>query len=281
LIEISDYHHDRKILFQGTHQTPEPRELYLGTEVECESRDGDDYWNTDSLGSGLLECGFIPLFDPTHDGSLNYGVEFVSYPLTLDKWMSVKEGVVKPGFSQLIDAEMRGHQNNDCGLHVHVSRSFFHHGNLDKRFWEIVGNMFIIMEQNWYAFANFARREANDYAKRIMSSAQRSQLKSRLKGLDYATETRGDRYRAINLQRAATIEFRLFRGTLNVNTYYATLQFVDNFCRVAKAASREDALEMDIMDIINFRRYPELTEYSETRKLTTNNNPIVSMATEE
>ena len=34
------------------------------------------------------------------------------------------------------------------------------------------------------------------------------------------------RYKAINLQNDNTIEFRLFRGTLKLNTFIASLQFV-------------------------------------------------------
>ena len=46
-----------------------------------------------------------------------------------------------------------------------------------------------------------------------------------------------DRYRAVNVTNEATIEFRLFRGTLKVGTLMATFQFVSGLCAVAKASS--------------------------------------------
>ena len=38
------------------------------------------------------------------------------------------------------------------------------------------------------------------------------------------------RYTCVNLTNFDTIEFRLFRGTLKLNTFLATLQMVDRIC---------------------------------------------------
>ena len=41
------------------------------------------------------------------------------------------------------------------------------------------------------------------------------------------------RYTCVNLENPATIEFRMFRGTLKYNTLIATLQLVNRICDVA------------------------------------------------
>ncbi len=47
------------------------------------------------------------------------------------------------------------------------------------------------------------------------------------------------RYAAVNLCNYSTIEFRLFRGTLKINTFIATLQLVNEICNVAVSMSDE------------------------------------------
>jgi len=273
-ISINDYHHTREVIYNGVYREATPGACYFGVEIECESAgDNDSCWNTDELERNLIGCKFIPLFDPTEDGSLDNGVEFVSQPMQLSAWMKIKNRIMEPAFSALIEVGMRGHESQHAGLHIHVSRDFFHKGNMDARFWEIIGNMFILMEQNWFSFCSFARRPMSDYAKRIMSSSDtRTILKEKLKETEFRSRAQGDRYRAINLEKRATIEFRMFKGTLNIETFYATLQFVSNFCMLAKHGNREDILEMDIMDVINFKQYPELASYAAKRNLAINKN---------
>jgi hypothetical protein len=72
-----------------------------------------------------------------------------------------------------------------------------------------------------------------------------------------------DRYRTLNFQRSPTMEFRLFRGTLNPVSFWATLQLVDNLCRVAATVSDDNALlSLTWLDVINHHPYPELEEYN-------------------
>jgi len=69
------------------------------------------------------------------------------------------------------------------------------------------------------------------------------------------------RYRAINLQNTHTVEFRLFRGTLKLNTLYATFQFVDTLCRFAKNIELKDIDTLAWNDIFADVHYAELEKY--------------------
>ena len=59
-----------------------------------------------------------------------------------------------------------------------------------------------------------------------------------------------DRYHAINLTNRNTIEFRMFRGTLNIETFFATLQLVDNIVRYVKEHTNNDIQSLQFTDLL-------------------------------
>jgi len=52
----------------------------------------------------------------------------------------------------------------------------------------------------------------------------------------------GTRYQAVNFENRNTVEFRLFRGTLNYTTFMATLEIVDALVHWANQLSISDIL---------------------------------------
>ena len=65
---------------------------------------------------------------------------------------------------------------------------------------------------------------------------------SKKKILDKAKSGSNGRYVAVNLNNYHTIEFRLFRGTLKLNTFIATLQMVETICNAAFSMSEEELM---------------------------------------
>jgi hypothetical protein len=79
------------------------------------------------------------------------------------------------------------------------------------------------------------------------------------------------RYTCVNLQNDATIEFRLFRGTLRYNTLIATLQLVDQICSVALLYSDEEMAELTWSEFVShLSNLPELVQYLKERQLYVN-----------
>ena len=76
-----------------------------------------------------------------------------------------------------------------------------------------------------------------------------------------------NRYYAINIQNKNTVEFRLFRSSLKLNTFYATLQFVSNICHLIKETSLKDIENITMLDILKYNEYEELKQYYIQRKL--------------
>ena len=59
------------------------------------------------------------------------------------------------------------------------------------------------------------------------------------------------RYTAVNLTNSETVELRLFRGTLKLNTLIATLQFVNHLCEVAISLSDQELQDMSWFDFLD------------------------------
>ncbi len=141
------------------------------------------------------------------DGSLNNGFEIVSHPMSLDfhkkfNWKKVFMTCVSHGFNS--------HNTSTCGMHVHISRNYL--STLDC----VRLGMFVAFYKD--KFEILSRREENyDYAK----------FKHVGKGsFKHAGSSDDGRYEAINWTNMSTIEFRLFKGTLLHETFFATLELV-------------------------------------------------------
>ena len=59
---------------------------------------------------------------------------------------------------------------------------------------------------------------------------------------DVYGKSNGTRYQAVNFENRNTVEFRLFRGTLNFSTFMATLEIVDALVHWARQLSISDIL---------------------------------------
>ena len=79
-----------------------------------------------------------------------------------------------------------------------------------------------------------------------------------------------NRYVAVNLLNSNTIEFRLFRGTLKLNTILASLQLVDAICETAIRLSDSGLQSLSWSEFVSHIEYPELIRYLKERRLYVN-----------
>ena len=77
----------------------------------------------------------------------------------------------------------------------------------------------------------------------ICPTARYGYEKSGKEILQKAKDT-GNRYVAVNLRNYHTIGFRLFSGTLKLNTLLATLQIISEICRIALLFSEKEIDKM-------------------------------------
>jgi hypothetical protein len=271
----------------------ETKPLYLGVELEVDSAsandddDCDEYESDDDNGGHSSELrdlhsqvvlskiakGKKVIFSKT-DGSLNYGFEMVSHPMTLAK--HTKGIDWKSGFDTLTKLGYRSHNTSTCGLHVHINRDFFGSPSVAK----VNGaKIAYLLEKNKDDVVNFTRRTdylLNRWARfgsmqyQLNSNASLKTRKMIVGEFNRYYPTRS-KYIALNTMHKHTFEFRIFRGTLNYGTFLATLQLVDNIAHIVRDIPNNDDMfnhldQINFDDIVNFRPYVELTTYWNSRK---------------
>lgn len=249
--EIEDYSYKPDPIFYGDSH------LYFGVELEVDKggKDGENACTLKDIANYRHEHIYIK-----SDGSLDDGFEIVSHPMTLNYHMNEMdwEGVLH----EAVNMGYRSHQTETCGLHIHVNRNAFGENQAEQE--EVISRILFFIEKNWNEIFRFSRR--NEYNMNRWS-ARYGYEKSGKEILQKAKDT-GNRYVAVNLRNYHTIEFRLFRGTLKLNTFLATLQLVSEICRVALLFSEEEIDKMSWSVFVrDMNRYPELVQYLKERQL--------------
>ena len=230
---------------------------YLGVELEIDGAGRDNYAARHILGvaNALTERLYIKT-----DGSLDDGMELVTHPMTLDyhmnhmPWDDILDVARSLGF--------KSHQTSTCGLHVHISRDAFGDTNIDQEC--TIARLLYFVEKFWPELLRFSRRtesQINHWAARYGMKLTPVEM------MDCAKRSYAGRYMAVNLLNWKTIEIRIFRGTLKLNTLLATLQMVNAICDVVLFMSDAELQEMSWHDFLNRVHEPELIQYLKERDL--------------
>jgi len=213
---IYHYHgfgHDLRFWGKVTGTSPT---LFLGFELEAGDATNEQCRRAAEAVHNLDPCESH--FHLEHDSSIpNYGFELVSAPHTLAEHASYGWKAITGAMS---GNGLRSHDTGGlCGLHVHVSRDFFSAEDLVRL------DLFVLKNRTFWE--KVARRTQVHYAAFLQKSSS-----------DYGRSA-GSRYAAINFCPEKTVEFRLFRGSLNYRTLMATLELVDGVCRWVKTVDSE------------------------------------------
>lgn len=236
IIKEYHYHHGEDIPFYNDPKDGEGNETYDadrfqgGYGFELEVDDGCDRNSAASKFQDYLgdHCYF------EEDGSLGSdGFEIISAPHTR-KAMEALYPKFQSAFKELKRRGYRSHDAGCCGLHIHASRTLF--GDNETERTENIAKMILFYEIFWDDLVKVSRRRRFNYCYR-MSAEQRgwgSDMSIKSKDItedDAKKIAKGDdyehmnRYYSINLTNDNTVEFRLMRGTLNFDTFIATLDF--------------------------------------------------------
>ena len=235
----------------------------LGVELEI-----DGGGERDSVAKALMSIGNRDLehIYIKHDGSLDEGMEIVTHPMTLDyhrnqmPWPAVLEKALAEGYYS--------HRTETCGLHVHVNRASL--GETEWEQEETIARILYFVENHWNELLRFSRRTKRQLEKWASRYGRKDSPKE---VMDAAKNSHAGRYTCVNLTNYATIEFRIFRGTLKYNTLIATLELVEELCSVAISYSDTEMSEMTWMEFVSSlqpERTPELIQYLKERRLYVN-----------
>lgn len=268
---ILSYHSNARPELKFLHASCElPNPLYFGVELEID--DGGE--SNDNARTILEELG-TEHAHAEHDSSLDEGFELVSQPFTMRYYNETLSECYAAAMATAAKLGYRSHDTNTCGLHIHVGRQGL--GSTPEERDDTITKLWILMYRFRSQLTALSRRTLSrldrwaalpslqDLGEDSFQAIQTSPLPDlKLKLKQCGSH---NRYKALNLTNANTIEFRLFRGTLKHSTLTATLQLVHNLCASAMAMSGADALTVtwDQLQPILCLDSPELRQYMAER----------------
>lgn len=218
---------------------PESKDkLLFGVELEVEARDGDSYAAATFIRNHLKQDYSVL----KTDGSLGPGgIEIVTRPDSVEVHRRKWEPLFAADPAQILKSWTTGR----CGMHVHVSRRPLSQLQLGK-------------------MLCFLNEPANE--KFIIKVAgRRSDRWSRIykkKVTDIWSPA--ERYVALNLCNERTVEFRIFRGTLNKVTFFKNIEFCQALVEFTAPANHSIAEATSAAHFINWvdhHKYPNLYDW--------------------
>lgn len=218
-IEICGYHrHDYHKVF-GIGESNRNAPWYMGIELESQG----SRQNTRALRS------VQDIFHPERDGSIDNGFETVSESLTWKAWKE-NEGRTREMLNKFLALGQHAENSQCCGFHIHLSSKAFSGTPAIRKAQLLVYGMSS-------EFQKLARRGKNNYCEYYEVSKSPTYE-------DYAQMARlTSRYYGVNISNVGnrnkdTVEFRIFQGTLDGDTIFASMELVKNIMEVVNDSSK-------------------------------------------
>jgi len=211
---VHDYSYRPDAIF---HSTDEHTRLFFGMEIEVEADGYDNRREAAQFAQIRLEMetslGYLK-----NDGSLNCGFEVVTHPMTYDFFMNEATEFWDTIDKLKTDFNMKSWATRTCGLHIHISRTGFTNPPHLHRFLNLVYS-------NQEFYEAMAGRSSSNWAKfddALKYDGTKWQRSFAHKVANPET-TSTDRYSAINTNNRATVEMRIFRGSINTTNVRGAL----------------------------------------------------------
>jgi len=147
------------------------------------------------------------------DGSLTDGFEIVTHPMTFN-YIQQNEKTFTDSLRLLVENGYNSYDANTCGMHIHISKNNFttwHLYRFLKFFVENKEFIVSISQRKMEKLRKWANIEEDSDSSLIYKAKKK--------------DGNNERYVAINLQNKATLEIRIFRGTLNINSFMKNIEF--------------------------------------------------------
>jgi len=235
-VRFNGYSHKPKPVFLGEKEDL----VFYGVELETDNS---------QRRSELMARAHCDEIYFKSDGSLGPGgVEIVSHPATLKyhmnefPWKNILSSAKICGYKSHTGVSGDRHSNHPtCGLHIHVNKEAFGRTTSERDTRE--AKLLVLVDKFWNKLVIFSRRDkrslenwARRYADFDVTNDQLSDIISKAK-----SENSRDRRLAVNFgaNNSATVEFRMFRGTLNYETLIATIQLIDLLVEMSKLPTKK------------------------------------------
>lgn len=240
---ISGYHsNDTKQHLYGLLKDQSAKDFKgFGFELEIDKSDIDGGYK--SLYNNIVAHAIIDktglekdeVFFET-DGSLSNGFEIISQPHTIAAFYE-KTDSWKMMLDILSDATFKSHNAGTCGLHIHVSKSWFGSSERQQNFH--IGKIYKFFDAYWTDLLKASRR---DTSSTYYCDKNKTDIKCREENRRHKTESHAwqaqakydhdtrhnsdSHHCALNNANYNTFEIRLGRGTLNKASFFAWIDLV-------------------------------------------------------
>lgn len=205
--------------------------LYFGVELEVDS---SDYRASGYRIDAIQDCQNIMQSNKygyfMHDGSLRYGMEFITQPSTYSFYKS-NEGMFVELFNTLKHYGFGADKMTSCGFHVHFNRDFYKENEC-----QYIENLLFLVNRYWDNIVYCSKRRVNSIIR--WSDKYRATPKEIVENMEHGNLP--DRYHCVNLQNRDTIEFRMWHGTLDITTFYGVLTLVQNLVIMARTHTQAE-----------------------------------------
>jgi len=188
--------------------------IELEIEADCDADDGADHRLTLLKDAAAVKAAH-PAMYCVHDGSINNGFEIVTHPMTF-RYFDAHRKEFSALLAEMARKGYTSYQSGRCGIHIHVSKAAF--GN-----WHLYKLMHFVYTQPEFIRA-ISQRTTESIRRWASLHGEQSELHMlpSIAKSKYAFE----KYYAINLLHDNTIEFRMFRGTLNRDSFFKNVEFI-------------------------------------------------------
>ena len=266
---IHDYSYRPDAIF---HSTDNEERLFFGIEIEVEARD-----NKSASAMHAYQLESLDLAYLKNDGSLNNGFEIVTHPMSHDffKNEATELWTVLEDLRSKSGMRVKAWDTSTCGLHIHISRTGFNGGAHMHRFLNLVysnpdfySTLAGRTSDQWAKFTDIYKADyrRNGDGERIWDGDGYVIDRKRTFMHKLDTSRNSDRYSAVNTNNYATLEMRIFRGTVNGDTIKSQLDLAHASVEYTRNLTvqdvREGALSADNLMWYVFQHeelYPELS----------------------
>ncbi len=171
------------------------------------------------------------------DGSLSSacGFEVVSHPFTWTWHQEQGKRFWDDLLDTLVEGGCRSYDTGSCGIHINISKASFTTLHLYK--------FLKFYYENLKFIEGISQRTESSSRKGCQWAARKESLENQ-KPSTWASKAKSKdshgRYTAVNLENHATVEVRIFRGTLNKASFHKNIEFVKASFEYSKKCGMND-----------------------------------------
>lgn len=238
----------------------DPTKLYMGVEVEFDTNKPESQrlsCKHDLIGRSNKIFGNNTFAYYMKDSSVDKGLELITQPATFAAHEQL-EDQYRQLFAMIKDHGFGSDRFQTCGYHIHFNRSYF---DESPDFFTV--KLLYLVEKFWRDLVLLSRR---DYDRIVRWANKYNDTPQKVVDNFKGGCCHSDRYHAINLTNANTIEFRIYKGTLDVDKFLATMELTRNLIVAAKTKSPCELQSMQFSELITSGRLQKFSQTCHTKK---------------